>query len=107
IGVSATKLTDATIVWSTDQGANSTVEWGTTTAYGNTASASVLVTAHSLGVSNLTASTIYHFRVSSTNATGQSAASADNSFVTATDTTVTGAPLISAIGVSSTNSTDA
>src|SRR2546429_417962 len=65
-----------------------------------------LVTAHSICLSNLAPSTLYHYRVSSTNATGQSAVSADNSFITP-DLPPPPAPLLTAISVSWTNPTKA
>ena len=105
ISVSGTNATDATIIWNTDQPADSTVEWGTTTAYGTITNTVALVMAHSLSLNNLTPSTTYHYRVSSVNATGQGAISADNSFVTPADPPPP--PVISAISVSGTNATDA
>lgn len=83
INVSFTNSTNATIAWTTDQSASSKVEYGTTTGYGTTTNLATLLTSHSIGISNLTASTTYHYRVSSTNANGQSAVSADQVFATA------------------------
>src|SRR5437899_1957749 len=105
ISVSWTNPAKALIVWTTDQAANSTVEWGIDTGYGSTTNNSALLTAHSICISNLAPSTLYHYRVSSTNATGQSAVSADNSFVTP-DLPLPAA-LLTAISLSSTNSTTA
>lgn len=72
----------AVITWSTDENSNSVVEYGITTAYGSTASDATMTLAHSLGLSGLTASTVYHFRVKSSDAAGNTAASADNTFTT-------------------------
>src|SRR5437899_2933684 len=103
ISVSWTNPAKALIVWTTDQAANSTVEWGIDTGYGSTTNNAALLTAHSICISNLAPSTLYHYRVSSTNATGQSAVSADNSFITP-DLPVP-APLLSAISVVSSTPT--
>ena len=81
ISVSATNETDATIVWTTSTPANSTVEYGETDVYGAAVSNLTMVTSHSIGISELTAATTYHFRVSSTNGFG-SAVSADQAFAT-------------------------
>src|SRR5207247_6057796 len=59
----------ATISWATDEASDSQVEYGTTTAYGQvSALASALVTSHSVGLSGLSASTVYHYRVKSRDA---------------------------------------
>ena len=65
-----------------DQRASSTqIDYGTTTAYGNTTTLNAsLVTAHSQAVSQLSAATLYHYRVRSTDAAGNTAVSGDNTF---------------------------
>src|SRR5207247_1930312 len=74
----------ATISWATDEASDSQVEYGTTTAYGQvSALASALVTSHSVGLSGLSASTVYHYRVKSRDAAGNLAVSADFTFTTA------------------------
>src|SRR3989441_8215142 len=76
--------TSATISWTTDEASDSQVEYGTTTAYGQvSALASALVTSHSVGLSGLSASTVYHYRVKSRDAVGNLATSADVTFTTA------------------------
>lgn len=55
--------TSATVSWSTNLAGNSIVEYGTTTAYGTTASDPALVTGHTITLSNLTPETTYHYRV--------------------------------------------
>src|SRR6266540_737800 len=95
-GVSSSAVThnSATISWTTNEPADSQVEYGTTTAYGqSTALDPALVTAHSQGLSGLTQGTLYHYRVRSIDATGNLAVSGDFTFTTSTlDTT---APVIS------------
>ena len=73
----------ATITWTSDQGSTSQVEYGTTTAYANiTAIDANNVTAHSQALAGLLASTLYHYRVHSTNTTGSEAISGDLTFTT-------------------------
>src|SRR3989441_9209986 len=75
--------TSATITWATDEASDSQVEYGTTTAYGQvSALASALVTSHSVGLSGLSASTVYHYRVKSRDAVGNLAVSGDVTFTT-------------------------
>jgi len=80
----------ANVGWTTDVPATSQVEYGTTTAYGTmtTLNAS-LVTSHSVSLTGLSTSTLYHYRVHSKNSSGVEAISADAAFQTSntTDTT--------------------
>src|SRR6266542_3379886 len=108
-GVSSSAVThnSATISWTTNEPADSQVEYGTTTAYGqSTALDPALVTAHSQGLSGLTPGMPYHYRVKSIDATGNLAVSGDFTFTTSTlDTT---APVISDVtagGVTATTAT--
>jgi len=80
----------ATIGWTTDQPADSQVEYGLTTAYGGTTALdATLVTSHSQAIAGLTSATTYHFRVLSRNAAGQLSTSADGTFTTAATPVVT------------------
>ncbi len=73
----------ASITWTTNEAADSQVEYGTTSAYGQvTALNTALVTSHSVGLSGLTASTLYHYRVKSRDAAGNLTVSADFTFIT-------------------------
>lgn len=74
-------VTTATVTWTTNVAADSSVEYGTTTSYGLTASSSSSVTSHSVGLSGLDADTTYHFRVSSSNGSSTDM-SADMTFTT-------------------------
>jgi chitodextrinase len=76
--------TAATVTWSTDEPADSRVEYGPTSAYGETRSSPSLVTSHSINLSALTCETTYHYRVSSADASGNRATSPDASFTTGT-----------------------
>ncbi|MFB0500638.1 MAG: PGF-pre-PGF domain-containing protein [Candidatus Hadarchaeaceae archaeon] len=68
ISVSVVTTTSATITWATVLPANSQVDYGTTTAYGLTSSNPDLTTSHSVGLTGLTSSTTYHFRMRSEDA---------------------------------------
>ncbi len=97
-GVSATSLTNnsAVIGWTTDEPADTQVEYGTTTAYGlltpvNTATSTV----HSIALVALNASTVYNYRVRSKDAAGNLAVSPNLTFKTAASVDNT-PPVISA-----------
>ncbi|MDZ7266873.1 MAG: FG-GAP-like repeat-containing protein [candidate division KSB1 bacterium] len=79
----------ASISWETNEPADSQVEYGLTTAYGNLSTLdTLLVTGHHVTLSNLQAGTRYHYRVRSRDAAGNLALSADSTFITAArDTT--------------------
>jgi len=83
-GVAASSITSsgATITWTTDEASDSVVIYGPTTAYGATSSSAALVTAHSRTLTGLSANTQYHYRVKSTDASGNSTMSDDFSFTT-------------------------
>jgi parallel beta-helix repeat protein len=73
----------ATITWTTNVGATSQVNYGTTASYGQSSALdSSLVTSHSVALTGLTASTLYHFQVKSADASNNQAASGDFTFTT-------------------------
>jgi hypothetical protein len=74
--------TGATVSWTTDAPSDSTVEYGTTSAYGQTASVPGLVTSHVVTLSGLAPATRYFVRVTSASA-GGAIARATTSFTTA------------------------
>ncbi|NTV21945.1 MAG: hypothetical protein HGB03_00015 [Candidatus Yonathbacteria bacterium] len=74
--------TTAAVSWTTDESADSVVEYGLTGTYGSTASSASLTASHSLALSGLTAGTTYHYRVSSTDASDNTATSDDATFTT-------------------------
>jgi hypothetical protein len=85
-GVATTAITNtaATVGWTTDEVADSQVEYGTTASYGTlTALDPTLVASHSQTLSGLTLNTLYHYRVRSHDAAGNLALSADVTFTTA------------------------
>ena len=83
-GVAAvTSRTAATVVWTTDEPATSEVIYGTTTNYGSTSEVDTdLDASHSVNLSDLSADTIYHFKVKSKDDTGNEAESDDAVFTT-------------------------
>ena len=92
--VSAGSLTTtgATISWTTNEAADTQVEYGTTTGYGAaTALNTVRSTSHSQALTGLSSGTFYHYRVKSRDASGNLATSADFTFTTLS-ATPTGGP---------------
>jgi len=81
-GTPATTI--ATTTWTTNESANSQVAYGLTNAYGATTTLdATMVTSHSVVLTGLTAGTVYHYRVVSTDASGNTTYSTDNTFTTA------------------------
>lgn len=99
--ITASNITaiNATITWTTNEGATSRVEYGTTTAYGSSSTSSTLALSHSRTLTGLSNATLYHYRVLSQDAAGNTRTSGDGVFTTSTvpDTT---APVISGISAS-------
>jgi len=79
---SSTAQTTATVTWTTNEAATSQVVYGATSAYGSATSSASLITSHSIGVTGLTASTLYHYAVVSTDGQGNTATSSDQTFST-------------------------
>ena len=82
VGVDDVTETSATISWTTNESATSVVDYGTTTAYGQTQSSDVMVLAHSVSLSGLTAGTVYHFAASSLDICDNVGTSGDLTFTT-------------------------
>ncbi|MBA2480473.1 MAG: TIGR03790 family protein [Planctomycetes bacterium] len=97
VASSSITTSGATISWTTDEASDSLVQYGTTASYGNSSTLNAaLVTAHSVALSGLSASTLYHYRVLSRDAAGNLATSGDFTFTTATPADTT-APVITAV----------
>src|SRR5882672_3696333 len=98
--VSASGITTstATITWTTDKPSDSQVDYGTTSSHGQTTFNSAPVTAHTVSLSGLSANTIYHYSVKSTDTGNNLGASPDFTFTTA------GPPVISAVAAASVTS---
>jgi uncharacterized repeat protein (TIGR01451 family) len=83
--VSATAITHeaARIAWTTDENADGQVEYGTTSAYGSTTPLSAaFVMTHAIGLSGMSPTTLYHYRVKSRDPWGNLAVSGDFTFTT-------------------------
>lgn len=100
---STTEPTTATITWTTDELASSTVRYGTSVSYDSASSSSSYVTDHSITLTGLTPGTTYHFRVESGDSSYNYSTSSDYTF--ATEPPDTTAPVISAIATSTTGTT--
>lgn len=83
-GVEALDITDtgARIVWTTDEVADSLVDYGPDAGYGSQASDLTLVTSHSIALTSLDPNTFYHYRVSSKDSAGNIAYGDDCTFTT-------------------------
>jgi hypothetical protein len=81
LAISAVTVTMPRIAWTTDQLADSRVDYGETTSYGLSVSGTDLTTSHSLVLTGLKPNTTYHYIVSSSTS-GASAATVDNTFTT-------------------------
>lgn len=75
--------TTATLTWETDNATDSVVNYGTDSGYGSTESNATLTVSHSVQLTNLQASTTYHYQVSGTDSNSLSSASGDLTFTTA------------------------
>jgi lysophospholipase L1-like esterase len=84
--VSATASdTGATITWTTDEASSSIVNYGTTSGYGTAtteADTSPRVTSHSVILSGLSTCTLYHYQVSSKDASANTGTGSDSTFTT-------------------------
>ena len=88
VSVSGIGLTNAIVTWQTNENANSTVEYGTTTSYGSFITAGAMAETHSISLSGLSPGTVYHYIVVSVDLAGNSAESPDSTFTTAAQPTV-------------------
>jgi parallel beta-helix repeat protein len=82
VSVSNITYNSATIIWKTEESSTSVVEYGTSMAYGSSASDVSMVTSHSLTLSGLSPSTTYHFRVKSADGDNNTEISPDYTFTT-------------------------
>ena len=83
VAVSSLTTSGATVGWTTNEPSDSIAEYGPTAGYGNAGGAGTpLVTAHSVVLSGLSAGTLYHYRVRSSDAAGNQASSSDRTFTT-------------------------
>lgn len=105
--VTATAATSsAVITWATNELSNSSVAFGTTTAYGATANDALWVNSHSVALAGLTPVTTYNYQVKSVDQAGNIATSTNLTFTTSAVADVV-APVISSIATSGISSTTA
>ncbi|MCP4155690.1 MAG: hypothetical protein GY757_48645 [bacterium] len=71
-----------TITWSTNEAADSEVQYGLTTAYGSSETVSGYVMGHSIDLTSLAPDTTYHYKVISSDSSGNTSESADATFHT-------------------------
>ncbi|GBE40547.1 exoglucanase B precursor [bacterium BMS3Bbin09] len=84
-GIQTANITDSsiTVSWTTDEASDAKVQYGTTTSYGmNTPVNSSMVTSHSQKISGIAASTLYHYRMISSDAAGNKKVTDDYTFTT-------------------------
>jgi peptidoglycan/xylan/chitin deacetylase (PgdA/CDA1 family) len=98
--------TSATVNWTTDEASDSNVKYGTSASYGSTASDATMTTSHSVNLTGLTAGGSYHFQVTSTDASGNVAASQDFLFAAGLPVNTT-PPTITNVAINTTDASDA
>src|SRR5258708_37779967 len=71
VQTASTTTASSQVVWTTNVPADSAVDYGTTTAYGNSTPVdSAMVTSHQMTLSGLAAGTTYYYQVNSTDSSG-------------------------------------
>ena len=87
VAVTSIGINEVTIVWSTDEAAVSTLEYGTTNAYGQSAALpATALLAHTATLTGLTAGTAYHYCVHATDVAGNKSSSCSHTFTTEAQT---------------------
>ena len=103
--VTATDNT-ATITWDTDEPSTSIVSYGADNTYGTEVNDTSLVTSHSLVLTGLSSSTLYHYQVKSSDSSNNMASGNDLTFTTETTIVDNTPPIITSTQVVAlTNST--
>ncbi|MBN2840318.1 MAG: fibronectin type III domain-containing protein, partial [Coriobacteriia bacterium] len=87
VGVTAATKTSPTVSWTTNERATSYIDWGLTTAYelgnatdGTSFGSGTLVTAHAVTMLGLSEGTLYHYRIRTTDALGNTSVSPDRTY---------------------------
>lgn len=82
--VNASSITSsaATISWTMNEAATSSLEYGTSTSYGKSVAATGTSTAQSITLTGLLPSTTYHYRITATDAAGNKTVGTDFTFAT-------------------------
>lgn len=89
--------TTATITWTTNEGANSTINYGSTLALGSSSSNSSFVTSHSALLTGLSTSTLYYYNITSCDSYENCVVNGTYNFTTISPTP----PIISGVSASS------
>ena len=101
ISISNVGTSTATILWTTNENANSKIYFATTTPLNTgtalTTSDSAMVTSHSVTLTGLTPGTAHYFKVESKDAANNATLSSETSFTTAALPIDATAPIISAV----------
>ena len=100
--VSQTDGSKATITWTTNEPSDSKVDFGTTSALGETKAVSEAVTSHSVTITRLTPGGVYNYRVRSTDQSGNGPTQSGILNFTAATTPDLTAPVISSVSTSGT-----
>ncbi len=83
----STGVTTSSIRWDTNESADTQIIYGPTAVYGSNYFDSAGVLSHTALLFNLSPNTTYHFRIISTDSSGNSASTTDATFTTGADTT--------------------
>lgn len=87
VAVTSVGINEVTIVWSTNETAVSTLEYGTSASYGSSATLpATALLAHSAALTGLTANTIYHYCIHATDTAGNKSSSCSHTFTTEAET---------------------
>lgn len=105
VTISSITSTSANLSWTTDENADSVVDYGLTSDYGSTASDATQTTTHSLTISGLTANTTYYYQVKSADASGNTGYGDYNNFTTAVAGVSTATPTPTATSTTTTTTT--
>lgn len=87
ITVSDITTTSALVSWTTDELADSKVNFGLTGSYGSNQTDASFVTSHSINLTGLDPATGYHYQIVSADPSSNSTSSSDNTFLTLTPPT--------------------
>ena len=99
VSASVGGISTATVQWLTNEPATSVVRYGTAPgSLTQTASDALLLTAHAVPLSGLSAGTTYYYQATSADAAGNSASSTVGSFATTPDTTPPTVNLVAPLG---------
>jgi hypothetical protein len=102
VASSSLTASGATVTWTTDEASTSVVNYGGSTSYGSTATGASSVTSHSVTLSGLSCGTTYDYDVSSTDGSGNTDTSGNETFMTSA-CSVGGAPVSDDFNLSSIN----